>query len=227
MERLDVSRYADTTQPGQPVPRLRWQSLWGPVCAALCLCAAVVINACSSNPTPAPPPPTGQWTCFQCTGMTLNADGSFAFPQAPGLVGYIYTAISGNPSGKTITLDYTISGYPPTTFVPAPAAGTGPATVRLFMWQKGDDLSCAGQYASYRWWAANGFAVLTFGEQVISAVITPDQWTNCIGQQDAAGFNNATNNLLGIGVTWGAEFYGHGVSATGPATFRVKSFSVQ
>lgn len=175
-----------------------------------------------NNPSP---PPAGQWTCYGCKGMSVAGDGSFTFPNSNGAVGYIYKAISGNPQGKTIALNYTVGGTG--TVTPSPASGSGPAQVRLFMWRKDDNLSCAGNYASYRWWARNGFGALTDGTRQIAAVVVADQWTNCIGQTDANGFSGAIGNLLGVGFTFGAEFYGHGVYSTGTNTFKLNSFTVQ
>lgn len=203
--------------------------------------ALLSLVACSSNPPappqPPPPPPLGQWTCFSCSGMLVNADGSFSFPNSSGLVGYIFTSVSGNPIGKTATLDYTVSGYPPTTFGVPAAAGAGSATFRLLLWEKGDDLSCSNQFTNYRWFAppnGSGSPPIAFGEAMLSAVLTPAQWSNCYGLNGTtvgggvtAGFNTAVGNLLGIGFVCGAEFFGHGCYANGPATFKINSFKVQ
>jgi hypothetical protein len=170
-------------------------------------------------------PSAGQWVCYHCTGMNLGSDGSFTFPNSSGTVGYIYTGPSGNPTGKTITLTYTISGAG--TVLPSAASGTGAAQVRLFLWRKGDDIACSATTEWYRWWAKTA-GPLTAGQHTVAAVVSPDQWTDCFAHQDANQFAGATANLLGVGFTFGAEFFGHGVYSTGAFnTFTVNSFTVQ
>ncbi len=157
--------------------------------------------------------------------MTVNGDGSFTFPGSSGAVGYIYTAASPK-IGQAVTLNFALSGKG--TVIPSPASGPGAPQLRLFLWEKSDNLSCAGQYASYRWWSNPAAAPLVSpSDTTLAVVIDPTQWTNCIGQHDPAGFNNAVNNLAGIGFTFGAEFFGHGVYANGPVSFKVNSFTVK
>ncbi len=157
--------------------------------------------------------------------MTLNDDGSFTFPDSSGVVGYIYTARAAKLD-QTATLDFTLSGSG--TVVPSPASGAGSPQLRLFLWGKGDDLSCSGAFASYRWWSNPGAAGLKSpSTQSLAVVLDPALWTNCNGQHDPSGFSNALNNLNGIGFTFGAEYFGHGVYANGPVAFKVNSFTVK
>jgi hypothetical protein len=170
-------------------------------------------------------PSPGQWVCYHCSGMSLGGNGSFTFPNSSGAVGYIYTGASGNPSGKTITLTYTVSGAG--AVLPSPASGSGDAQVRLFLWRKGDDMACSvGNTEFYRWWATTA-GPLTPGQHIVSAVVTSTQWTDCFAKQDAGQLANTAANLVGIGFTFGAEFFGHGVYSTGSNTFTVNSFTVQ
>lgn len=184
-----------------------------------------LLIGCTSNTSNNPPPPSSsQWVCFHCSGMSVASNGSFAFPPISGAVGYIYTAASGNPSGKTITLDYTVSGTG--TILPSAASGTGKAQLRLFLWRKNDDLACSSTTEWYRWWSASA-GDLTVGHHTVTAVVVPDQWTDCYARKDANQFAATTANLLGIGFTFGAEFFGHGVYSTGSNNFTINSFTVQ
>jgi hypothetical protein len=158
--------------------------------------------------------------------MSLNSDGSFTFPALGGAVGYIYTAKTPK-QGQTVTLDFTLTGTG--TVIPSPASGSGPPELRLFLWEKGDDVSCSGQFASYRWWSNPGAApLMSSGLRTLSVTVDPAFWTNCVGQHDRAGFQGALNNLLGVGFTFGAEFFGHGVYSNGDVKFKINSsFMVQ
>ncbi len=185
---------------------------------------AMLLAACNSN-APPPAPPSGQFTCFKCSGMSLNDDGSFTFPNSSGVVGYIYRAFSPQ-QGQKITLNFALSGTG--IVLPSPASGQGPAQLRLFLWRKDDDLSCAGPMASYRWWSNPGAAVLVSpSETSLSVTVDPALWTNCLGKHDPAGFQSALANLLGVGFTFGADFFGHGVFANGQVAFKVNSFTRQ
>ncbi len=190
-----------------------------PVLYALLLVAGCGV---ANNPNDIASPKPGQWVCFHCTGMTLNSDGSFTFPNSGGAVGYIYTGVSGNPEGKTVFLNYTVSGTG--TVLPSPASGPGNAQVRLFLWRKGDDLACTATTEWYRWWAPSAGSLVD-GQYVISALIDP--WTDCLGHQNEAQFAATTANLLGIGFTFGAQFFGHGAYSTGTNTFKINSFTIQ
>lgn len=172
-------------------------------------------------------PSPGQWVCYHCVGMSLNG-GSFAFPGSNGAVGYIYTGANGNLSGKTITMTYTVSGSG--TVVPSPASGQGQAEVRLFLWRKGDDVQCTTTTEWFRQWATwgtTGSGPLTDGTYTISMPITDPGWTDCLGQSDAGQLAATASNLVGVGFTFGASAFGHGVFSTGQNTFTLNSFTVQ
>jgi hypothetical protein len=186
------------------------------------LIVALILAACGGN---TPPAPSAGWTCFKCSGMTLNGDGSFTFPNSGGAVGYIYTAKMPK-QGQTVALNFSLTGNG--TVVPSPASGSGPPELRLFLWENGDDVSCSGQFASYRWWSNPGAASLVSpSNNNLAVVIDPAEWTNCIGQHDFPGFVGTLNNLLGVGFTFGSQFFGHGVYANGDVSFKINSFKVQ
>lgn len=182
----------------------------------------LLMAACSDNN---PPQPQGGWVCYGCKGMTLSSNGNFSFPDQSGAVGYIYTSPVGLIQGKTAILNYAIAGMG--TIKALPASGNGDAQVRLFLWRKGDDMTCSSTTEWYRWWARNGAGLLTEGQHSISALIDSPQWTDCFGKQDASQFAGTLVNPLGIGFSFGAEFYGHGVYSTGSNSFTINSFTVQ
>jgi hypothetical protein len=57
--------------------------------------------------------------------------------------------------GQTVTLVYSIDGSIPVWGV-SDTNDVPPATMPLFLWRSGDDLSCNGAMSSYRFWAPSG-----------------------------------------------------------------------
>ena len=109
------------------------------------------------------------------------------------------------------------------------ATDVPPATMHLFLWRSGDDLSCNGVMASYRFWAPSDVTLKLGDSQTLTSVLDPSVWTNCYGQHDPSGFAGALENAMGIGFTFGGQkFFGHGVYLTsGSATFKVNSYTVR
>jgi hypothetical protein len=97
------------------------------------------------------------------------------------------------------------------------------------LWRGGDDLSCNGVMASYRFWAPSGVTLKLGDNQSLTSVLDPSVWTNCYGQHDTSGFAGALENAMGIGFTFGGQkFFGHGVYVSGGnVTFKVNSFTVR
>lgn len=183
------------------------------------------ITTGNSNGIPMPSP--GQWVVY-AGNVPVNSNGSFTFGNTGASdgqgVGYVYTGYSGNPAGKTITMTYTVAGTG--TVLPSVASGVGSAQVRLFLWRTNDDLSCSATTEWYREWSATGAGPLTNGTHTISAVISDPGWTDCLGHTDATQLAGVTANLLGVGFTFGAEFYGHGAYSTGSNTFTLNNFTI-
>ena len=105
--------------------------------------------------------------------------------------------------------------------------------MRFYLQRKGDDMTCSGDMASYRWWSNP----VTFrldpkqtGQVTVTVKINPNQWSNCWGKSgtQAAGlFWNAWKNPDRVGVTFGPSCRaGHGVCTdTGTALIRMIKFS--
>ena len=103
-----------------------------------------------------------------------------------------------------------------------------PATMHLFLWRSGDDLSCNGVMASYRFWAPAGVTLKLGDSQALTSVLDP--------------FAGTLENAMGIGFTFGGQkFFGHGIYLTSvwtncygehdtsgcSATFKVNSYTVR
>jgi hypothetical protein len=191
---------------------------------------AIGLGSCSNS---TPTPSVGQWVGFGGNEPTVT-NGSFAFPGPGHIAGYFYTQLSSVPQiGQTLTLNYSVTADNPV-WVQQPASGgnsetdINPPTLHLFLWRKGDDLSCAGAFNWYRQFSAR--TPLVVGDnQVISMKLDPTLWYGCYGPGDAAAFQGLLSNLLGAGFVFGGQWFaGHGVYlSSGSATFKINSFTVQ
>lgn len=180
------------------------------------------------------PPPTSQsafsaWTIGPIIGgqsyspgmplhpTMMNGGFYFDFPQSDG-VHYVTRPVS-EPGRSVMTAAFDIDGSGQ--FVAT--QGTAPAAIRLFLQRRGDTWSDAGGYEHFRWWSVPLTLAIGSGF-TLSAALTPDQWTNGIGQHNVDGFMTALGDLESVGVTFGGEFAGHGVYVVGSARFTMRSF---
>jgi hypothetical protein len=190
--------------------------------------ACLIFGGAGSSSSTIPIPSAGQWVDFGRSEPTISS-GAFAFPGRGGVAGYFYTKPPASIAlGQTVTLVYSIDGSTPVWGVSDPT-DVPPATLHLFLWRSGDDLSCNGVMASYRFWAPSGVTLKLGDSQTLTSVLDPSVWTNCYGQHDASGFAGALENAMGIGLTFGGQnFFGHGVYlSSGSATFKVNSYTVR
>jgi len=194
----------------------------------------ILASACSmfsgagSSAFTIPIPDAGQWVDFGRNEPAISS-GAFTFPGPSGVAGYFYTKPPATiAQGQTVTLVYSIDGNAPDWGVRDPT-DEPPATMHLFLWRSGDDLSCDGVMASYRFWAPPGVTLKLGDNQTLTSVLDPSVWTNCYGQHDTTGFAGALENAMGIGFTFGGRYFaGHGVYLSrGSATFKVNSYTVR
>jgi hypothetical protein len=195
-----------------------------------------------SGPYSIPVADVGQWLEFGTgTGareppITKANDGtwSFAFPaKANGSsVNYVYTKPASLAAGQTITLTFSVDGN--AIFGNADAKDTGTPSVRLFIWEAGDDLSGHDAFVYYRWWCSSGAVLRAGNNQTISCVVNPANWSSVFGESGAssaaaqAGFAQAVRNVAYVGFTFGGSFFGHGVWATtGAARFAINDMSMK
>jgi hypothetical protein len=190
--------------------------------------ACLLLGGAGSLSSTIPIPGAGQWVDFGRNKPTISS-GAFTFPGPGGVAGYFYTQPPTTMAqGQTVTLVYSIDGSTPEWGVSDPVDGP-PATMHLFLWRRGDDLSCNGVMASYRFWPPSGVTLKLGDDQTLSSVLDPSVWTNCYGQHNTSGFVEALENAMGIGFTFGGQkFFGHGVYLSGGnATFKVNNFTVR
>jgi hypothetical protein len=190
--------------------------------------ACLIFGGAASSLSTIPIPGAGQWVDFGRNEPTIS-NRAFTFPGPSGVAGYFYTKPPASIArGLTVTLVYSIDGSSPEWGVSDPN-DIPPATMHLFLWRSGDDLSCNGAMASYRFWAPSGVTLKLGDSQTLTSVLDSSVWTNCYGQHDISGFAAALEDAMGIGFTFGGQnFFGHGVYlSSGSATFKVNSYTVR
>ena len=100
------------------------------------------------------------------------------------------------------------------------------ATVSLLIQRKGDDWTARGEMAAYRWYSAQQVK-LAEGEHTLVVPLEASYWGGVYGGQPAALFYEALRHADNIGMVFGSPSgRGHGVYATGPATFTLLSYEV-
>ncbi len=198
-----------------------------------CALMALFLTACGGNSTPPttsiPTPSIGQWVGFGGSEPTVNND-TIVFPGAGQVAGYFYTQLPSVPKvGQMMTLNYTVTANNPV-WVQAQSSSPdiNPPTLHLFMWRKGDDLSCAGAFNFYRLFAART-PLVAGANQTVSVKIDSTQWIGCFGAVDANSFQGTLSNLLGAGFVFGGQYFaGHGIYlSSGTASFKINSLTVQ
>ena len=214
------------------------------------LVACLLMAGCSNNsqpqpiafpaPAPAPAPVLG-WSDRNGTPMQTNSSGQtyFVFPSAAPGVNYVTKAVNGIPATAghmQIVYSVAVTGSPVFDYRTNPnnTCGMGyPGTVRLFIQRAGDNMSGAGAYQQYRYWAVAGFKELAPGLFTVDAPLDPAQWSDVYGALGSANptlFAAAVANAGRIGVTFGGGcFFGHGVINSGlnsSATFTINGFSI-
>ena len=177
------------------------------------------------------------WEIRYSAGVSLNVPASgeefsFEFPRAPGSAHYITRPAT--PAGSAVVATFTVmtGGSPVFDYRTAPNnTCDSPATVRLFLQRRGDNLSGAGAYEFYRWWSRAG-VVLADGTFTLDVPLQPSLWTSVFGksgESNPRAFAAALADLSSVGVTFGGGcFYGHGVRVlNGRATFTMKRFEIR
>jgi hypothetical protein len=136
----------------------------------------VLVSACSilggaaSSSSTIPIPSAGQWADFGRNEPTIS-NAAFTFPGPSGVAGYFYTKPPASIApGQTVTLVYSIEGSNPVWEVSDPT-DVPPVTMHLFLWRSGDDLSCNGVMASYRFWTPSGVTLNLGDSQTLTSVL--------------------------------------------------------
>ena len=185
------------------------------------------------------------------SGPSQSGSGwSFNFPIGVDGIHYLVT-VPPVLTGKTsLTMSGSISAGAGVKFIPTTTPGQPPdtssGTCGFYLQEVGDNLSGAVEnsqnYAYYRWFSHSGRVVLANGDFNVTVSFTNrSDWSSVYGEYADAptstvagspvtpgqGFALALANPAYIGITCGGRFFGHGVYATGPATFTMNSFSIQ
>jgi hypothetical protein len=151
----------------------------------------------------------------------------------PSVRQYVYTKAPALAVGQTITLNYSVDGG--ATFAPADVNEQPPATVSLFFWRGGDNLSGQDEYVCYRWFCTQKVLLQLGDNQTLSCQVAGAEWVSVFGENGAnsaasqAGFAAALKYAAYAGTSFSGKFFaGHGVWTTsGSATFTIKSYTIQ
>ena len=198
-----------------------WRSLKLCVISA----SALALVGCDDNrgASKAPVASCAQWTVQHSRNMPACIDGSFDFPVGRDGVHYIVRPVREPLLGKTVAMSFEIEGAAEFVALQNEEPKTG--RVRLYIQNSLDD----GTRPFGRWWSRD--VVLARGAHTLSAVLVAerDEWSSVYGQRskdEAATFALDVSRAGSIGFTFGGMFAGHGVYATAPARFVLRSFEV-
>ncbi len=180
------------------------------------------------------------WQARYSSGVQLQALSgmagfSFLFPPPPGSANYLTTAYT-TPlhEGQVITATMQVvdvSGLP---IFEAPEGGT--PTARLYFEQVFTSKHCRNCDATYgpdtyRWWSNPAAFTLADGTVTLVVPIDPALWSDAgghFGDIEPFGFADALAYPAAIGLTFGGEFFGHGVNVVdGTARFILTNYAVQ
>ena len=146
---------------------------------------------------------------------------SFEFPNynSGGHINYIETPFNATIPLHSITIVFKVESETPQ-FVVVDSSDHLPATCRLMIEQQNDDLADPNG----RWRAdASIYNLGSQDGQIIThtVALTPDQWTNVNGQENASAFGSALANIGWVGLTFSGQYFaGHGVAiGSGTAKF--------
>jgi len=167
-------------------------------------------------------------------GMPLHPSShpegwSFDITQAPSSVHYV-TAACGSLTGKSeLVLKYRVEADPGVVLYPTNFPGS-PSILSLYFQRAGDNWSAAGAFESFRWYSPLYHTPIRLGDYEL-AVPLDANWTAILtssAESNPTAFEAAKANCGQVGFVFGGgDGRGHGVSATGPAKFIVKSFEIR
>ena len=155
---------------------------------------------------------------------------AFTFPRRGGQVKYVTTDVRTLEGASSITFRYRIDAEPGARIVSREYPGR-PATVSLYFQRQGDNWTARGRYETYRWYVKEPYMLpLTPGVHEVT-VDMKDDWRavfRSTSDGDPREFAAAVRNASEVGFVFGsAQGRGHGVFATGQATFTLLEFDVR
>ena len=194
------------------------------------LVLGLALVGCEDSSAPPVPAVAGpSWKIAYSPSMPPALSGQagrhfFDFPASGGSINYVIERAPAVKLGQTITMVFSLEG----TGRLVATEGSSPAKVRLFMQRKGDTLTAKEPYK--RWWSIASFDLASPGEFMLSAKITPSDWSSvfgAVGSAVPAEFADCVAHLAHLGFTFGGDFAGHGVYVTdGAVRFVLKEYSV-
>ena len=122
--------------------------------------------------------------------------------------------------GQTIRIRITVSGDLHAT------EGSAPASIHLFLWRRGDNLSCTGGptgFQGYRYWSRQGIQ-LTPGTHELEVRVDASEWTDCYAQNDAGAFAATVATYWLSDIRSAASSTGTGSRAQGTSTSTASLF---
>lgn len=169
------------------------------------------------------------WCIEHSPGMPArpvpDGDGwGFTFPTNP--ASHVHYVQNFDPPhlepGKSIRVRFRVSGQGFT----AQEWPNEPATVSLLIQRKGDDWTARGKMAGHRWYSAQQ-VTLAEGEHTMTIPLDVAHWGDVFGGKAPVLFSEALRHADNVGLVFGSPSgRGHGVYATGPATFTLLEFEV-
>ncbi len=189
------------------------------------LAVALSLTACKGGGgggSPLPPPVSiSGWSQMYGNVSVNSSTGSFSFGEPH----YIVQPAPRLQVGQTITMVFSVDSAD---IHPVDMSMNQPgdvARVGLYMQQRGDNLTCEGDFQHYRIWFSNRVAITTPGSYTITATLDPSGWTDCYGQHlDPGRYASFLANVQWVGFTFGGSDAGHGVA--GHANFTLISYTI-
>ncbi len=185
----------------------------------------------------------GSYTADGGFGFKSAPLGTFTFPEVPATnTGGLGAALllnntgtlAGDLAGKTITVDFTISGADSTFNYGGEPDGSGvAANVRLY-WDSASITKTKDLVATNYWWSNPVNVTLANGTGTLTTTVSPANWSDYYGafgnqdQSTTSAFNAAAKDVKDIGLSFGGGyFFANGVGTTdGSGTFTVTSITV-
>jgi hypothetical protein len=164
---------------------------------------------------------SANWRMDYSEGTSLNMVPGLTWvakiPSASGHLNMITRNAPWKEAPDSITMTFKVVSENPKYKALNPGECSVKPQFRFYIQREGDDWSCAGNMASYRWWS-NPISY-TLGSQdnqqvTVTTKVRPKEWSNCIGAPGTEVPNlfwKAWENTDRVGVTFGACAFGHGV----------------
>lgn len=162
---------------------------------------------------------------------SLSAKWYFDFPKSDG-VHNIVVPYGQSKVHTLLAMTFMVDSVKPI-YVSADSPAAAPASLRPYFQRAGDTMSGQGAYEFYRWWSNPVHYQLGTNDNTVVTLtvpITPAQWSSVLGKVGTASpgaFNDAWKNVANVGLTFGGEFFGHGVFiSSGTSRFTLLDYKI-